>query len=161
MARRLPRANRPARTITNDQVSAACVRWGPIASRGRCSGLQQKVKSTLHPYLPTALLQLIDTSCPQPLSGFYMLRRCQMDVEQEVHPPRQFLDPHRQAAAAGSSDFLTPGMRMIVASWMVEVAEEFRLQQETLHLATGLLDRFLSSTQVRWQCSTVLGYNAL
>uniref|UniRef100_A0A383WE76 Cyclin N-terminal domain-containing protein n=1 Tax=Tetradesmus obliquus TaxID=3088 RepID=A0A383WE76_TETOB len=73
--------------------------------------------------------------------------RCQMDVEQEVHPPRQFLDPHRQAAAAGSSDFLTPGMRMIVASWMVEVAEEFRLQQETLHLATGLLDRFLSSTQ--------------
>jgi hypothetical protein len=71
-----------------------------------------------------------------------------MDVEQELHPPRQFLDPHRQAAAAGSSDFLTPGMRMIVASWMVEVAEEFRLQQETLHLAAGLLDRFLSSTQV-------------
>jgi hypothetical protein len=71
-----------------------------------------------------------------------------MDVEQALHPPRQFLDPHRQAAAAGSSDFLTPGMRMIVASWMVEVAEEFRLQQETLHLATGLLDRFLSSTQV-------------
>ncbi|KAF6257557.1 cyclin-like protein [Scenedesmus sp. NREL 46B-D3] len=70
-----------------------------------------------------------------------------MNVEQELHPPRQFLDSHRQAAAAGSSDFLTPGMRMIVASWMVEVAEEFRLQQETLHLAAGLLDRFLSSTQ--------------
>jgi hypothetical protein len=37
---------------------------------------------------------------------------------------------------------------MIVVSWMVEVAEEFRLQQETLHLAIGLLDRFLSSEEV-------------
>jgi hypothetical protein len=81
-----------------------------------------------------------------------------MEVEQDVHPPRHFLDPHRHAAAAGSSDFLTPGMRMIVASWMVEVAEEFRLQQETLHLATGLLDRFLSSTQVGKYSAGVAGY---
>lgn len=38
-----------------------------------------------------------------------------------------------------------PGARMIVVSWMVEVAEEFRLQQETLHMAVLLLDRFLGS----------------
>ncbi len=37
------------------------------------------------------------------------------------------------------------GARMIVVSWMVEVAEEFRLQQETLHMAVLLLDRFLGS----------------
>ena len=37
-------------------------------------------------------------------------------------------------------------MRVIVASWMVEVADEFGLQQETLHLAVCLLDRFLSAT---------------
>lgn len=70
-----------------------------------------------------------------------------MGVEAGVLPPLKFLDPHKQAAA-GAVEVLTPGMRMIVASWMVEVAEEFRLQQETLHLAFGLLDRFLSSTQV-------------
>lgn len=38
-------------------------------------------------------------------------------------------------------------MRLIVASWVVEVAEEFGLQQETLHLSVALLDRFLSATR--------------
>jgi cyclin A len=41
---------------------------------------------------------------------------------------------------------LTPQMRMIVVSWMIEVCDEFVLQPETLHLAVGLLDRFLSAT---------------
>lgn len=40
------------------------------------------------------------------------------------------------------------GSRMIVVSWMVEVAEEFGLQQETLHLAVVLLDRFLRASNV-------------
>jgi hypothetical protein len=38
-------------------------------------------------------------------------------------------------------------MRLIVASWVVEVAEEFGMQQETLHLGVALLDRFLSATR--------------
>lgn len=38
--------------------------------------------------------------------------------------------------------------RMIVVSWLVEVAEEFGLQQETLHAAVAMLDRFLSSSNV-------------
>eukprot|EP00878_Enallax_costatus_P000807 GHUV01000931.1.p1 GENE.GHUV01000931.1~~GHUV01000931.1.p1 ORF type:complete len:403 (+),score=88.50 GHUV01000931.1:210-1418(+) len=67
-------------------------------------------------------------------------------LEADVNPAWGFLDPHTQAAA-GASEFLTPGMRMIVVSWMVEVAEEFRMQQETLHLAVGLLDRFLNTSQ--------------
>jgi hypothetical protein len=37
---------------------------------------------------------------------------------------------------------VTPQMRCIVASWLSEVAAEFRLQQETLFLAVRLLDRF-------------------
>jgi cyclin A len=44
---------------------------------------------------------------------------------------------------------LDNGSRMIVVSWMVEVAEEFGLQQETLHAAVSLLDRFLSTSNVR------------
>ncbi|KAI8477089.1 MAG: cyclin-like protein, partial [Monoraphidium minutum] len=40
---------------------------------------------------------------------------------------------------------ITPAARMILVSWMVEVAEEFGLQPETLHLSAALLDRFLSS----------------
>jgi len=59
-------------------------------------------------------------------------------------------DPgYLEAAAAASpsqDEILTPQMRMIVISWMVEVADEFALQPETLHLAVGLLDRFMSVT---------------
>eukprot|EP00879_Flechtneria_rotunda_P011673 GHRR01012193.1.p1 GENE.GHRR01012193.1~~GHRR01012193.1.p1 ORF type:complete len:326 (+),score=95.11 GHRR01012193.1:278-1255(+) len=46
---------------------------------------------------------------------------------------------------AESSSF-EDGSRMIVVSWMVEVAEEFGLQQETLHAAVSLLDSFLSTS---------------
>ena len=41
---------------------------------------------------------------------------------------------------------------MIVVSWMVEVAEEFGLQQETLHASVSLLDRFLSRSDVSVAC---------
>jgi hypothetical protein len=47
------------------------------------------------------------------------------------------------------NEFLTPQMRMIVTSWMSEVAAEFKLQQETLFLAVALLDRFLAASSVR------------
>lgn len=53
----------------------------------------------------------------------------------------------RLAAADGGAN--DDGSRMIVVSWLVEVAEEFGLQQETLHSAVALLDRFLATSQVR------------
>jgi hypothetical protein len=37
---------------------------------------------------------------------------------------------------------------MIVVSWLVEVAEEFGLQQESLHAAVDLLDAFLAASAV-------------
>lgn len=37
----------------------------------------------------------------------------------------------------------------MVVSWLVEVAEEFGLQQESLHTAVALLDRFLAGAAVR------------
>ncbi|KIZ05039.1 Cyclin-A1 [Monoraphidium neglectum] len=46
------------------------------------------------------------------------------------------------SSAAASAQAVTPQMRCIVASWLSEVAAEFRLQQETLFLAVRLLDRF-------------------
>ena len=44
--------------------------------------------------------------------------------------------------------FIDAGMRRIAVSWMLEVSCESSLHQETLFLATSLLDRFLSSTTV-------------
>lgn len=51
-----------------------------------------------------------------------------------------------QQGSLPSSRPTDAGARMIVVSWMVEVAEEFRLQQETLHASVLLLDRFLGAS---------------
>ena len=43
---------------------------------------------------------------------------------------------------------MTPHMRAILVDWLVEVALEYRLCSDTLHLAVALLDRFLSAAPV-------------
>ena len=45
--------------------------------------------------------------------------------------------------------YIDQSMRMIVISWLVEVACEYELHQETLFLAAALLDRFMSVAKVR------------
>ena len=45
--------------------------------------------------------------------------------------------------------FIDASMRGIAVSWLVEVCVDTGLHQETLFLATSLLDRFLSVTTVR------------
>ena len=44
--------------------------------------------------------------------------------------------------------YIDQSMRMIVISWLVEVACEYDLHQETLFLAAALLDRFMSVAKV-------------
>jgi cyclin A len=39
---------------------------------------------------------------------------------------------------------MSPHMRCILVDWLVEVAQEYRLTSDTLHLSLNLLDRFLS-----------------
>lgn len=43
---------------------------------------------------------------------------------------------------------ITSNMRSILVDWLVEVAEEYRLQTETLYLAVNYIDRFLSYMSV-------------
>jgi hypothetical protein len=73
--------------------------------------------------------------------------------ELELAPSARYLEERHASAAASAANaaaaadqFLSPEMRVIVTSWLAEVADEFGLQQETLHLAVALLDRFLSAT---------------
>ncbi len=61
-------------------------------------------------------------------------------------PESTYLDCH--GSENNPEGFITPQMRMIVTSWMCEVATEFRLQQETLFLAVALMDRFLTVSKV-------------
>ncbi|XP_036372778.1 cyclin-A2-like [Megalops cyprinoides] len=43
---------------------------------------------------------------------------------------------------------ITNSMRTILIDWLVEVGEEYKLQNETLHLAVNYIDRFLSVMSV-------------
>ncbi|XP_057205651.1 cyclin-A2 [Triplophysa rosa] len=43
---------------------------------------------------------------------------------------------------------ITNSMRSILVDWLVEVGEEYKLQNETLYLAVNYIDRFLSSMSV-------------
>ena len=44
---------------------------------------------------------------------------------------------------------ITPNMRSILVDWLVEVGEEYRLHNETVHLAVNYIDRFLSQMAVQ------------
>lgn len=43
---------------------------------------------------------------------------------------------------------VTYSMRAILVDWLVEVAQEYKLQNETLYLAISFIDRFLSLMSV-------------
>lgn len=87
------------------------------------------------------------SSSARPIQGLDLnsMIRSQRSREAELLPDPHYLEAHA-AAAEAPTEVLTPQMRMIVVSWMVEVCDEFALQPETLHLAVVLLDRFLSAT---------------
>lgn len=42
---------------------------------------------------------------------------------------------------------ITQGMRCILVDWLVEVAEEFKLDQHTLYMAISIVDRYLFLTK--------------
>jgi cyclin A len=44
---------------------------------------------------------------------------------------------------------ITYGMRQILVDWLVEVGQEYKLQQETIYLAVNYIDRFLSYMSVQ------------
>jgi cyclin-A len=44
---------------------------------------------------------------------------------------------------------ITPEMRGNLVDWLVEVAEEYKLHNDTLHIAVSYIDIFLSSHPIR------------
>ncbi|GJQ12220.1 hypothetical protein GpartN1_g4011.t1 [Galdieria partita] len=52
---------------------------------------------------------------------------------------------------------ISPNMRAILMDWLVEVAEEYKLSNETLHLACNYIDRFLSRCSVSKKNLQLLG----
>ncbi|PUZ42267.1 hypothetical protein GQ55_9G570000 [Panicum hallii var. hallii] len=56
---------------------------------------------------------------------------------------------------------ISPKMRAILVDWLVEVADEFKLQAETLYLAISYVDRFLTVNVVTRDKLQLLGVTAL
>jgi cyclin A len=52
-------------------------------------------------------------------------------------------------------------MRTILVDWMVEVAEEYKLSLQTLHLSVNYLDRYLSLRSVTRNTLQLVGVCAL
>ncbi|CAN6296058.1 unnamed protein product [Urochloa humidicola] len=58
-------------------------------------------------------------------------------------------------------EYISPKMRAVLVDWLVEVADEFKLQAETLHIAVSSVDRFLTMHVVTRDKLQLLGVTAL
>lgn len=56
---------------------------------------------------------------------------------------------------------ITSNMRGILVDWLVEVAEEYKLLSDTLHLAVSYIDRFLSLNRISRIKLQLLGVSAM
>lgn len=52
-------------------------------------------------------------------------------------------------------------MRAILVDWLVEVTNEFKLRNETLHLTVNIVDRFLSLMYVNKERLQLVGVSAM
>jgi cyclin A len=52
-------------------------------------------------------------------------------------------------------------MRTILVDWLVEVAEEYKLNSHTLYIAVGYIDRFLSEMSVQRGKLQLVGVTAM
>ena len=72
-------------------------------------------------------------------------------TEEQLRPDAAYMEKHGQAVQPAL--FIDASMRAIAVSWLVEVACEYGLHQETLFLAIALLDRFLTHSKVPYHLS--------
>ncbi|KAG8511223.1 Cyclin-A2 [Galemys pyrenaicus] len=68
------------------------------------------------------------------------------DYHEDIHSYLRKMEP--KVGYMKKQPDITNSMRAILVDWLVEVGEEYKLQNETLHLAVNYIDRFLSSMSV-------------
>lgn len=115
---------------------------GPAVATDRSSPSRRPAPlgPCLSTHLPAPTLPLLPAPHPP-------CRSVLCDTEMQLQPSCAYLEHHGPCVSPDL--YLDATMRRTATSWLVEVAAEFGLHQETLFLATALLDRFLSSAKVR------------
>ncbi|XP_058781171.1 putative cyclin-A3-1 [Vicia villosa] len=76
-----------------------------------------------------------------------------MEIQEKRRPDVDYMDNVQRS--------ITTNMRGTLVDWLVEVADEYKLLQETLHLAVSYIDRFLSIESVDRSKLQLLGVSAL
>lgn len=74
----------------------------------------------------------------------------------------------KEARGRVASDYIekvqkdvTANMRGILVDWLVEVAEEYKLQSDTLYLTVSYIDRFLSTNASNRQRLQLVGVSSM
>lgn len=81
-----------------------------------------------------------------PAAAWVCWRRLALDREAELTLQPNYLRNHDESVQP--EHYINAEMRKLTVGWMGEVVREFGLCQETLFLACGLFDRFLSCSKV-------------
>ncbi|KAJ0231887.1 Cyclin-A3-4 [Hirschfeldia incana] len=90
--------------------------------------------------------------CGPYVSDIYEYLR-QMEVKPKQRPLPDYMENVQKD--------VTPTMRGVLVDWLVEVAEEYKLLSETLHLTVSYIDRFLSLKTVNKKRLQLLGVSAM
>lgn len=75
-----------------------------------------------------------------------------MATEEETLPIPNYMDYQYQ---------INSGMRAMLIDWIVEVHRKFNMLPETLFLTVNLIDRFLSTTQIKRSDLQLVGVTAM
>ncbi|XP_058483808.1 cyclin-A1 isoform X1 [Solea solea] len=112
--------------------------YDPVLQREALSLIWESISS---PYQESSQQSDIDDSISVEVLGVCEyaedVHKHLRESEVKFRPMSGYLEKHPE---------ITSGMRVVLVDWMAEVAHEYHLSSETLHLAVSALDRFLSCT---------------
>nr|KYP70463.1 Putative cyclin-A3-1 [Cajanus cajan] len=76
-----------------------------------------------------------------------------MEMQRKRRPTTDYIDKVQKG--------VTTTMRAVLVDWLVEVAEEYKLLSDTLHLSVSYIDRFLSVNPVTRSTLQLLGVSSM
>ncbi|XP_028658011.1 cyclin-A2 [Erpetoichthys calabaricus] len=149
----------PAFTIHVDEPGGACIKMQKASSDKSLLSINPTVTS-LGIRQPLATIECsMDTSFDSPMVTDMSLIETEEkvananevpDYAEEIYQYLRKMELQFQPKVGymKKQPDITNSMRAILVDWLVEVGEEYKLHNETLHLAVNYIDRFLSSMSV-------------
>ncbi|CAL8261750.1 unnamed protein product [Lota lota] len=154
-------SKQPVFQIHVDEPDSACSKK-PAAPKakpneGSALALHTAMTCLRPPLAPLELPSAMDVSFDSPMDmslmdgeekPLYMTEVPEYAVEIHTYLREMELKMRPKAGYMKKQPDITASMRAILVDWLVEVGEEYKLQNETLYLAVNYIDRFLSSMSV-------------